>query len=140
MFNGTVNLRKFHRMKPDKSYSKDLYFLCCKTLLNGYRTSPRSCLSMRWISNLSPFGNLSHDVFFSVDLFFRGRRPVNITGAVTGNPRFHQNLTVFKTPFRWQSRLLNDFFWLQILNGTLSVLVVFCYHNFSDDVIAYAEV
>ena len=28
----------------------------------------------------------------------------------------------------------------EILNGTLSVLVVFCYHNFSDDVIAYAEV
>ena len=105
MFNGTVNLRKFHRMKPDKSYSKDLYFLCCKTLLSGYRTSSRSCLSMRWISNLSPFGNLSHDVFFSLDLFFRGWRPVNITGAVTGNPRFHQIqtvlcLTVFKTPFQ----------------------------------------
>ena len=41
------------------------------------------------LSNLSPFGNLSHRVFFSVDLFFRCRRPINITGGVAGNPWFH---------------------------------------------------
>ena len=37
MFNGPANLRKFHRRKCDKSYSKDPYFLCRKIL-----TSPRS--------------------------------------------------------------------------------------------------
>ena len=86
MFNVTVNLRKFHRMKPDKSYSKDLYFLYCKTLLNGYRTSPRSCLSMRWLSNLSPFGNLSPDVFFSVDLLFQGLKACKYYGRSYWKP------------------------------------------------------
>ena len=53
-------------------------------------------LSMRKLSNLSPFGNLSHGVFSSVDLFFRGRGPINITGAVFGNPRFHSIKTVLR--------------------------------------------
>ena len=43
--------------------------------------------SMRKLSNLSPFNNPSHDVFFSVDRFFKRRRPINIRGAVTGNLR-----------------------------------------------------
>ena len=47
MFNGPANLRKFHRRKPDKSYSKDPYVLCCKTLHNGYRTSPLVDLFIR---------------------------------------------------------------------------------------------
>lgn len=33
MFNVIVNLRKFHCMKPDKSYSKDLYFFVAKLYL-----------------------------------------------------------------------------------------------------------
>ena len=44
---------------------------------------------MRKLSVLSPFGNLSHSVFFSVDLSIRRRRPMNITGAVAGKPRIH---------------------------------------------------
>ena len=56
-----------------------------------------SCdLSMRKLSDLSPFGNLSHGVFSSVGLFFRGRAPMNITRAVTGNPRFHDIKTVLR--------------------------------------------
>ena len=35
MFNGPANLRKFHRRKRGKSYSKDPYFLCRKTLRYG---------------------------------------------------------------------------------------------------------
>ena len=46
------------------------------------------------LSNLSPFGNLSHHVFFLFDLFFRHRRPINVAGVVVGNPRFHHIKTV----------------------------------------------
>ena len=60
MFNGPANLG-----------SKDPYFLCRKTLRNGIEIRQDRYLSMRRLSNLSPFGNLSHGVFFSVDLFFR---------------------------------------------------------------------
>ena len=35
MFNGPANLRKFYRRKRGKSYSKDPYFLCRKTLRYG---------------------------------------------------------------------------------------------------------
>ena len=52
------------------------------------------CSSMRKLSNLSPFGNLSHGVFFSVDLLFRRRRPMNITSTIPGNPSFHHIKTV----------------------------------------------
>ena len=55
---------------------------------------------MSRLSNQSPFGNLSHGVFSSVDLFFRRRRPMNITGVVSGNPRLHHIKTVFNTPFQ----------------------------------------
>ena len=49
---------------------------------------------MRRLSNLSPFDNLFPGVFFSVELFLRRRRPMNITGALLGNPRFHHIKTV----------------------------------------------
>ena len=49
---------------------------------------------MRKLSNLlhhlSPFSNLSHGVFFLVELFFRRRSPLNITGAVVRNRRFRR--------------------------------------------------
>ena len=93
MFNGLANLWKFQRWKRDQSCSKDPYFLCCKTLRNGLRLRQDLYLSMRKLSKLSPISNLSHGVFFSVDLFFRRRRPMNITGAVAGNPRFHYRKT-----------------------------------------------
>ena len=83
MFNGTANLKKFHRRKRDKSYSKDPCCLCRKTLRQD------RYLSMRRLSNRPAFCNLSLCVFFSVDLFFGRRRPMNITNAVAGNPRFH---------------------------------------------------
>ena len=76
MFDGPENLRKFHRRKRHISCSKDPY------------------RSMRKLSNLSPFGNLSHGVFSLIDLFFRRRRPMNITGAVARNLRFHHIKTV----------------------------------------------
>ena len=60
MFNGSAHLG-----------SKDPYFLCRKTLRNGIEIRQDRYLSMRRLSNLSPFGNLSHGVFFSVDHFFR---------------------------------------------------------------------
>ena len=79
MFNGPANLG-----------SKDPYFLCRKTLRNGIEIRQDRYLSMRRLSNLLPFGNLSHGVFFSVEFFSRRRRPLNITSAVAGNPIFHR--------------------------------------------------
>ena len=37
MFNGPANPRKFHPWKRDKSYSKDPYYLCRKTVRNGIK-------------------------------------------------------------------------------------------------------
>ena len=92
MFDGPANLRKLHRRKRDKSCSKYPYFLCRKTSRNGIE--PRQdlylrCVNIRICRDLSPLGNLSQGVFFSVDLFFRRRVPINITVTVAGNPRFH---------------------------------------------------
>ena len=94
MFDGPENLRKFHRRKRHIACSKDPNFLCHKTLRNGIELRQDLYHSMRKLSNLSPFGNLSHGVFSSVDLFFRRRRPMNITGAVARNLRFHHIKTV----------------------------------------------
>ena len=46
----TSSLKKFHRGKRDKFYSKDPYFLCHKTLRDGIET----CLSMRRLTNRGP--------------------------------------------------------------------------------------
>ena len=89
MFNGPANLTKFDRRKSDKSYSKDPYLLCRKALRNGIELCQDRFLSMRRLSTLLPFGSLSLGVFFSVDLSFTRRRPMNITGAVAWKPRFH---------------------------------------------------
>ena len=83
MVDGPSNLRKFHLRKRDKSHLKDPYFLRLKTLRNGMNFRQDRYLSLRRLSNLSPFGNLSHGVSFSVDLFFKRTRPMNITDAVT---------------------------------------------------------
>ena len=69
------------------------------TLGNGIKLRQDLYLSMRKLSNLSrsfAFGNLSRGIFFSVDLFFRRGRPMNITGAVAGKPSIpsHKNCTV----------------------------------------------
>ena len=64
MLNGPVNLKKFHRRKRDKFYSKDPYFLCHKTLRNGIET----CLSMRRLSNRRPQVFIWH-VYFGVTKF-----------------------------------------------------------------------
>ena len=86
--------RKFRCRKSDKSYSKDLNFLCHKALHNGIELYQDRYQSMPRLSNLLPFDNLSHDVSFPVDLFCKCRRPMNIKGAVAGNPRFHDIKTV----------------------------------------------
>ena len=106
MFNGSANHRKFQQRQRNKFFSKIPIFFVAKhyAVVDLY-------LSMRKLWNLSrhvsPFGNLSHGVFFSVDLFSRRRRPMNITGAVAGSPLFHHIKTVcvrlFLTHlFRWQ--------------------------------------
>ena len=89
MFNGSAKLTKFDRRKSDKSYSKDPYLLCRKALRNGIDLRQDRFLSMRRLSTLLPFGNLSLGGFFSVDLSFRRRRSINVTCAVAGNSRFH---------------------------------------------------
>ena len=94
MFDGPENLGKFHRRKRHISCSKDPNFLCHKTSRNGIELRQDLYRSMLKLSNLSPFGNLSHGVFYSIDLFFRRRRPMNITGAVARNLRFHHIKTV----------------------------------------------
>ena len=55
-----------------------------------------ACVNFPICRDLSPFGNLSRGVFFSVDLFFRRGRPMNITGAVAGKPSIpsHKNCAV----------------------------------------------
>ena len=80
---------EFYRRKCDKSRSKDPYFLCRETFRNGIELRLDLYLSLRKLSNLSPIGNLSHGVFFPVDLFIRRRRPMIITGVVDRSPRFH---------------------------------------------------
>ena len=96
MFNDPANLREIPLgRKLDKSYSKDPYSIFRKTFRNGIELHQDRYLSMRRLSNQSPFDNLSHGVFFSVDLFLRRRRPMNITSVVAGNPRFHHIKTVF---------------------------------------------
>ena len=87
MFNGPANLRKFHRRKRDNG-------ITLQTLRNGIELRHDLHLSMRKLTNLSPFGSLSHGVFFSVDPFFRRRGPMNFTGAVSGNTRFHVRKSV----------------------------------------------
>ena len=92
MFYDPANHRKFHRKKRDKFCSRDPYFLCRKTSRNGIE--PRQdlylrCVNIRIGRDLLPLGNLSQGVFFSVDLFFRRRAPINITVTVAGNSRFH---------------------------------------------------
>ena len=54
-------------------------------------------VNFRTCRDLSPFGNLSCGSIFSVDHFFRRRRPMNITNAVVGNPRFQHLKTVLCT-------------------------------------------
>ena len=104
MFNGPENHRKCQQRQRDKFFSKIPIFFVAKhnVVVDLY-------LSMRKLSNLSRhvsrFGNLSHGVFFSVDLFSGRRRPMNITGAVAGSPLFHfiktvLCSTVFNTPFQ----------------------------------------
>ena len=104
MFNGPENHRKCQQRQRDKFFSKIPIFFVAK-----YYVVVDLYLSMRKLSNLSrhvsPFGNLSHGVFFSVDLFSGRRRPMNITGAVAGSPLFHfiktvLCSTVFNTPFQ----------------------------------------
>ena len=58
------------------------------SLRNGVELRQYRYLNMRRLKNLSPLNNLSHGVFFSVDLFFRRKRPMNITGAVVGTLDF----------------------------------------------------
>ena len=94
MFNDLANLRIFHRRKRNKYCSKDPYFLCCKTLRNGIEVRQDLYLSVRTLSKLSPFGNLSHRVYCLADFFFRRRRPMSITDVVVGKHRFHDIKTV----------------------------------------------
>ena len=54
---------------------------------------------------ISHHSNLSHSVFFSVDLFFRRKRHMKFCGCSTRNPKFHhvKNFTcktVSNTPFQ----------------------------------------
>ena len=79
MLNGPANLSKIHGRKRDKSYSTDPYLPCRQILSDGIELHQDRYLSMR---KLSTFGNLPYSVFFSVDLFFRCRGPMNFMGAL----------------------------------------------------------
>ena len=94
MFNDLANLRIFHQRKRNKYCFKDPYFLCCKILRNGTEVREDLYLSVRTLSKLSPFGNLSHRVCCLADFFFTPRRPMNITAVVAGTHRFHDIKTV----------------------------------------------
>ena len=68
MLNGPANLRKFHWRKNDKFYSKDPYFLCCKTLHNGIEICQDSYLSMCSLLNHGSCVFIWH-VFFGLTKF-----------------------------------------------------------------------
>ena len=70
------------------------HLLCHKTLCNEIELCSDQYLSVHRLLNLLPFGNLSCSLFFSVDLHLRHKRPMDITGAVAENPRFHHKKTV----------------------------------------------
>ena len=84
-------LGNLHRRKRYISYPKDLYFLCRKTLRNGREHCQERYLSMRRLSNLSPFGNLSDVVmFFSFRLTsFQAYKAYEYYGSSRWKPRFH---------------------------------------------------
>ena len=64
MLNGPANLRKFHRRKRDKFYSKDPPFLCRKTLRNGTEFRQDWYLSLRTLSNFfAPWIFIWHVLF-----------------------------------------------------------------------------
>ena len=88
-------LRIFWQEERNKYCSKDPYFLCCKILRNEIEVRQDLYLSVRTLSRLSPFGNLSHRVYCLADFFFTRRRTMNITGVVAGTHRFHDIKTVF---------------------------------------------
>ena len=92
MFNSPANLRKFQRRKRDNSFSKDPYFLCRKTLRHGRELRQDLYLSMRKLYKTVAF-SFPWYFLFGWHLF-RRRMPMNITGAVDGNPRFHYIKTV----------------------------------------------
>ena len=94
MVNGPENLGNVTEGHTINLTKKNPYFLCNKILRNGIELCQDWYLSMCTLLNLSPLGNLSHRVFFLVDLFFRCRSPMNITGAVARNPSFHHIKTV----------------------------------------------
>ena len=96
---------KLVRIKLQVKQSINLEFIIYrKALRNGIDLRQYWYLSMRRPSNLSPFGNLSHGVFFRVDLYFGRRRFMNIMGAVAGNSRLHHLKTaMFQTVFNTQS-------------------------------------
>ena len=100
IFNSPANLRKFHRRKRNESCSKDPCFSVAKHYVIEWNFA-KICIwadvNFRTCRDLSPFGNLSCGAFFSVDHFFRRRRPMNITNAVAGNPRFQHLKTVLCT-------------------------------------------
>ena len=98
----------FISRKRDKSYSEDPYFLCRKTFRNGIELRQGLYLSMRKLLNLSrsvTFWQFFPQCFLFVCPFFRRRRPMNITGAVARDPRFHHIKivlcwTLLSTPFQ----------------------------------------
>ena len=81
MFNGPANLRKFHRRRSDKFYSKDPYFRYRKTFRNRVEIRQDRYFSKRGLSNLSPFGSLSHGVFFFLLTSFSGEKAYEYYGC-----------------------------------------------------------
>ena len=71
VFTGPANLRKF----VAKHYVMEL---------NLAKIYIWACVDFQNCRDLSPFGNFSHGAFFSFDVVFRRRGPMNITGAVAG--------------------------------------------------------
>ena len=97
--NSPANLRKFHLRKRNKSCSKDPYFLCHKTLRNGIEVRQDLHLSMRKLSSLSPFGNLSCCVLFSFDLFFRRIEPPRYFVTLKAPAMFTPRSRAIKKPY-----------------------------------------
>ena len=98
MFNALLNVRKFYRRKHDEFHSK--YFTSFSQIITSLnRSSPRSFFDHTQTFESVALRSLSPCVFFSVKLFIRWRRPMNILWvSLLINPRVHnKNCVVLYT-------------------------------------------
>ena len=98
MFNGLANLGTFHWRETQWILLERSLFSLSQNIMLWIELCQDVYLSVCKLYNLSQsvtFWQFFPWCFFLFDLSFRHRRPMNITGVVAGNPRFHHTKTVW---------------------------------------------